>query len=136
MYKLCVFAGTSEGRELVSWLSSQENVRVTACAATEYGGELLEEIPGVRVSARRLDEGQMVELFQKEGFSYVVDATHPYAPIVTENIRAACREAGVPYLRLLREGGLPENCVLVTSTQEAVRWLSQRSGNIFLTVGS
>ena len=96
MYKLCVFAGTSEGRELVGWLSCQKNVSVTACAATEYGGELLEEIPGVRVSARRLDEGQMVELFQKEGFSYVVDATHPYAPIVTENIRAACREAGVP----------------------------------------
>ena len=136
MYKLCVFAGTSEGRELVGWLSCQKNVSVTACAATEYGGELLEEIPGVRVSARRLDEDQMRELFRKEGFSYVVDATHPYAPIVTENIRAACRETGVPYLRLLRDGGLPENCVFVSSTQEAVRWLSAAEGNIFLTVGS
>ena len=29
MYKLCVFAGTSEGRELVGWLSCQKNVSVT-----------------------------------------------------------------------------------------------------------
>ena len=53
MYKLCVFAGTSEGRQLVKWLASFEGLSVTACAATEYGGELLEEIPGVRVSAKR-----------------------------------------------------------------------------------
>lgn len=136
MYKLCVFAGTSEGRELVSWLSQQEQVQVTACAATEYGGELLEEIPGVTVSARRLDEEQMEALFRSEGFSYVVDATHPYAPIVTDNIRAACQKTATPYLRLLRDGGLPENCVFVASTQEAVQWLSRTEGNVFLTVGS
>lgn len=136
MYKLCVFAGTSEGRELVSWLSQQEQVQVTACAATEYGGELLEEIPGITVSARRLDEEQMEALFRSEGFSYVVDATHPYAPIVTDNIRAACQKTATPYLRLLRDGGLPENCVFVASTQEAVQWLSRTEGNVFLTVGS
>ena len=62
MYKLCVFAGTSEGRQLVKWLASFEGLSVTACAATEYGGELLEEIPGVIVSAKRLDEGQMEAL--------------------------------------------------------------------------
>ena len=136
MYRLCVFAGTSEGRKLVEWLAGQAEVQVTACAATEYGGELLEEIPGVTVSARRLDAAQMEALFRKEDFSYVVDATHPYAPIVTENIRSACEKAGVRYLRLLRDGGLPEDCVFVSSTAEAVEWLSRRPGNIFLTVGS
>ena len=39
MYKLCVFAGTSEGRQLVKWLASFEGLSVTACAATEYGNE-------------------------------------------------------------------------------------------------
>ena len=33
MYKLCVFAGTSEGRQLVKWLASFEGLSVTACAA-------------------------------------------------------------------------------------------------------
>ena len=136
MYKLCVFAGTSEGRQLVKWLASFEGLSVTACAATEYGGELLEEIPGVIVSAKRLDEGQMEAFFRKESFHWVIDATHPYAPIVTENIRAACTAAGTRYLRLLRDGGLPEDCVCVDSTAEAVRWLTNREERVLLTVGS
>ena len=136
MYKLCVFAGTSEGRGLVKWLSAFENLSVTACAATEYGGELLEEIPGVTVSTRRLDQAQMEAFFREEGFGYVVDATHPYAPIVTKNIRAACEATGTPYLRLLRDGGLPEDCVCVESTAEAVQWLQSREEPVLLTVGS
>lgn len=136
MYKLCVFAGTSEGRELVKWLSAFEGLSVTACAATEYGGELLEEIPGVSVSAKRLDQGQMEAFFREEGFDYVIDATHPYAPIVTKNIRAACEATSVRYLRLLREGGLPEDCVCVDSTAQAVQWLKSREEPVLLTVGS
>ena len=34
MYKLCVFGGTTEGRELVEFLNTQP-CRVTACVATE-----------------------------------------------------------------------------------------------------
>lgn len=136
MYKLCVFAGTSEGRGLVKWLSTFEGLQLTACAATEYGGELLEEIPGVTVSAQRLDEGQMEAFFREGRFDYVVDATHPYAPIVTENIRTACRATATRYLRLLRDGGLPEDCVCVDSTLDAVEWLKNSQGNVLLTIGS
>ena len=41
MYKFCVFAGTTEGRELVEFLAGQEDVSVTACVATDYGEALL-----------------------------------------------------------------------------------------------
>ena len=75
MYKLCVFAGTADGRQLVERLAGQ--AEILACAATEYGGELLEEIPGVEVSAQRLDENQMEELFRQRQFDCVIDATHP-----------------------------------------------------------
>lgn len=137
MYNICVFAGTTEGRELVSWLSGQQNVRVYACAATEYGGELLETGGNVTVSAQRLTEADMDELFTRESFACVVDATHPYAPVVTENIRAACGRAGIPYLRLLRDsGGLPSGSVCVADTAEAVCWLAHTEGNILLTTGS
>ena len=40
MYNICVFAGTTEGRELVEFLTGQP-VQVTACVATEYGETLL-----------------------------------------------------------------------------------------------
>ena len=36
MYKICVFAGTTEGREVVEFLASQP-VAVTACVAQQLG---------------------------------------------------------------------------------------------------
>ena len=134
MYKLCVFAGTADGRQLVQRLAGQ--AEILACAATEYGGELLEEIPGVEVSAQRLDENQMEALFRQRQFDCVIDATHPYAPIVTENIRSACEKTDTFYLRLLRDGGLPEGCLFADSTAQAVEMLKSLPGNILLTTGS
>ena len=136
MYKLCVFAGTTEGRELVRFLCAQ-GVRVTACVATEYGETLLEEGENLTVSAKRLERGEMAELFRREGFPLVVDATHPYASVVTENIAAACREAGAEYLRLLRpESGTAEGAVYVPDVPAAAQYLAGTQGNILLTTGS
>ena len=36
MCNICVFAGTTEGRELVEFLAGQP-VQATVCVATEYG---------------------------------------------------------------------------------------------------
>ena len=108
MYRLCVFAGTTEGRALVELLEGQP-AEVTACVATEYGETLLTPRPGLTVSPGRLTGEEMEALFRRGGFDLVVDATHPYAAQVTENIAGACERAGVGYLRLLRAaGGAPE----------------------------
>lgn len=40
MYKLLLFAGTTEGRELAEYFSTC-NVQVTVCVATEYGQTLI-----------------------------------------------------------------------------------------------
>ena len=40
MYKLLLFAGTTEGRELAEYLAGCK-VQVTACVATEYGETLI-----------------------------------------------------------------------------------------------
>ena len=120
MYKLCVFAGTTEGRELVEFLSGQP-VSVTACVATEYGETLLPSAENLTVSARRLTEEEMESLFALERFDLVVDATHPYASAVTENIAAACAATGTEYLRLLRSGCfIPEDAVFAADISEAV----------------
>lgn len=138
MYKrrLCVFAGTSEGRRLVEFLVGQA-VQVTACVATGYGESLIGEADGLTVSAGRLDQEEMERLFTAQRFDCVVDATHPYADAVTENIAAACRNTGTEYLRLLREsGGVPEDAVFVNDAGAAVEYLNTTQGNILLTTGS
>ena len=136
MYKLCVFAGTTEGREIIQFLTEQP-VTVHACVATDYGETLLPRGDALTVSARRLTEEEMEELFRNEAFDLVIDATHPYAPVVTENISAACRKTGTEYLRLLREENeLPEGAVFASDAEEAAAYLDGTEGNVLLTTGS
>ena len=136
MYKAIVFAGTTEGYALCEFLS-ENRVSVYACAATEYGGSLLEENDFLHVSAGRLKTEDMEELFRKETPEIVLDATHPYAAEVTKNIRTACENAAVRYQRVLRpEGGKSGQAVYVDSPEAAAEFLSGTEGNIFLTTGS
>lgn len=136
MYKAIVFAGTTEGYALCEFLA-ENRVSVYACAATEYGGSLLQENEFLHVSAGRLKTEDMEELFRKEKPEIVLDATHPYAAEVTKNIRTACESAGVLYQRILRpEGEKNSEAIYVESTEEAAAFLSGTEGNIFLTTGS
>ena len=136
MFKICVFAGTTEGRELVEFLSSQP-IRVTACVATEYGETLLSPAVNLTISAKRLTAEEMEALFAAEQFDLVIDATHPYASVVTENICSACTATGTEYLRLLRSGAaVTEDTVFVSDIAGAVEYLNSVDGNILLTTGS
>ena len=136
MYNICVFAGTTEGRQLVEFLSGQP-IRVTACVATEYGESLLEPAENVTVSARRLPLGEIETMLRSSRFDLVVDATHPYAANVTESIVQACRETETDYLRLLRDGGGDaDHAVYVDDVDGAVDYLNTVEGNILLTTGS
>lgn len=136
MYKAIVFAGTTEGYALCEFLA-ENRVSVYACAATEYGGSLLQENEFLHISAGRLKTEDMEELFRKENPEIVLDATHPYAAEVTKNIRTACESAGVLYQRILRpEGEKNSEAIYVESTEEAAAFLSGTEGNIFLTTGS
>lgn len=136
MSDVIVFAGTTEGCEVSSFLAAHK-VPVLACVATEYGSKSLEESTYLKIHTGRMDREQMEELLEKEKPVLVLDATHPYAAEVTENIREACQYTGLPYERVLREKGAYQNeAVYVADTEEAVSYLSGTKGNILLTTGS
>ncbi len=137
MSKLCVFAGTTEGRKLVEFLKQQQNVHVTACVATEYGESLLKEANNLTISTKRMTQEEMEQLFESEKYDCVIDATHPYASIVTENVVNACMSTGIEYLRLLRDNSdVPEDAVFADDVDAAVEYLNMTQGNILLTTGS
>ena len=85
--KICIFAGTSEGRALAEGLNGAYSL--TVCVATDYGKSLLEGIDGIDVVAGRMGRAEMESFIRENGFSRVIDATHPYAAEASENIRAA-----------------------------------------------
>ncbi|MGI6028125.1 MAG: precorrin-6A reductase [Candidatus Heteroscillospira sp.] len=130
--RVLLFGGTSEGRVLASRLRD-EGIDHLVCVATEYGAELLPE--GVKSHTGRLDAEAMKALM-RGGFDCVVDATHPYAAEVTKNIRAAAGEAGLNYLRLLRESDAEDGCIKAQNMAEAAQLLRNMPGNVLLTTGS
>ena len=58
-YKVILFGGTSEGRELSEYLSAL-GIPSLICVATSYGEELIREVPGMLdVRTGRLDMEEM-----------------------------------------------------------------------------
>lgn len=136
MEKVIVFAGTTEGYELCRFLSEHQ-ISVYACAATEYGGKALTETPYLHIHTGRLSIEEMEAFFLKEEPNFVLDATHPYAAEVTDNIKSACEKTGFFYQRVLREQGRQaEKAVYVESTEAAAEFLNTTEGNVLLTTGS
>lgn len=136
MYKICVFAGTTEGRELVEFLSSQP-VAVTACVATEYGETLLPPADNLTVLAKRLSTAAITRMFSDTAFDLVIDATHPYATSITESISRACEATETEYLRLLRKASaIASDAVYFSDIEAAIDFLDGTEGNILLTIGS
>lgn len=137
MNNVLIFAGTTEGRELAEFLERQ-GVSCDVCVATEYGELLLDEnTSGHRIHRGRMTEEAMAELMRNRQITLTVDCTHPYAAVVSENIRNACQKAQSRYLRLLRESEEgDEACVFVSSVAEAVDYLKTKEGRILAATGS
>lgn len=131
--KIVVFGGTTEGRRL-SKLLAEAGASVTVCVATEYGGEEQGTIHGVATLIGPLAAEEKQRLLCDAALC--VDATHPYASHVTESVKAACEEAGVEYIRLLRPACDMEDAIVFDSTCEVAEWLKDREGRVLLTTGT
>ncbi len=136
MTEVILFAGTTEGRHLAEYLD-RCGKKTFVCVATEYGEALLQQSENIVISKNRLDQSQMEELFSEQKPKLVIDATHPYAVEVTENIKAACMAKELHYLRILRESEeIGSDAVYVDSVREAVNYLKQTTGTVLVTTGS
>ena len=128
--RFVIFSGTTEGRKL-SALLAEAGADVTVCVASDYGSEEQGVIPGVKVRTGPLSAEEKQKLLR--GCALCVDATHPYATHVTASVREACRETGVPYVRLLRPASETGDARCFESAEDAAGWLSGQKGNILLT---
>lgn len=131
--RLLIFGGTTEGRVLAEQANAL-GAEVAVSVATPLGAEELAGLPGVRVLTGRLDQPAMEALL--EDFDACVDATHPYAKIVTAVVRAACERTGTPLRRLLRPASDAEDAVRTASCAEAAAYLAGQEGRVLLTTGS
>lgn len=154
---ILIVAGTTEGRNLAEYISESlteslkdGNWNCYVSAATEYGKQILEEenLEGIRLISGRMDEEQLEEFIIEHCVNYVIDATHPFARVVTENLKKVCQGQKITYIRCLREqteheitdsgkkAMTAEKIVVTESVEDAAEFLKQTEGKILLTTGS
>jgi cobalt-factor III methyltransferase len=142
-----VFSGTSDGNALVRALAdTQEPIVVST--ASEYGGEIArEDCPGVTVWAGRQGVETRRRALVGSRARAIVDATHPFAQQMSEQLIGLSRELGIPYLRYERPSALdpgtldrstldPSTTLLCDSVAEAAERAIAKGQRIFLTTGS
>lgn len=134
--RIWIIGGTSEGRGLVKELA-QLDIEIYVSVATTYGAGLIEQHGNVKVLPERMDLPAMQKFISEHQPDCVIDATHPYATVVTQTVKKACEVSGTEYLRLVRpaEAGYG-NAIVVHGFDEAAEVLSHTEGKIFLTTGS
>lgn len=139
MSKILIFSGTTEGRKLSEHLC-EKRIEHTVCVATEYGEIVLQENPYATVHMGRMDREEMSRFFAEQKCEIVVDATHPYAAVVTENIKHAVESVNhIKYLRLKRDTDISadyDNIQYFLNNEMCAEALKNTDGNILLTTGS
>lgn len=132
---LWIIGGTTEGRELAAYAGSR-GIPTYVTVATAYGASLIPSWPSLTVWTGRLTEEDMERFLLEHAISHVVDASHPYAAVVTGNCRTACMRRRVSYIRVTRPAFPHGDAVSVYSMEEAADFLSDTEGAVFLTTGS
>ncbi len=137
MFKLLIFGGTSEGRRLAEYCASK-GIYAQVSTATDYGASLLPDSPFIKKSVGRLDSEQIEDLILSGGYAMIIDATHPYAQEVSENIKAACGRLGNSslLLRLARDVSTDICGKAFESVSGAVKYINTVDGNILSVLGS
>ena len=139
MSDVIIFGGTTEGRRLAEFCG-EHKIQTVVCVVSEYGEMLVPESTSVRVIRRALEKDEMEALFVAEKPSLVLDATHPYARVVTENVTQVCQKMGIVWYRVLRKSELEtknaDSIVTVDSVDQAVEWVKSHEGPVLVTTGS
>lgn len=132
--RLLIFAGTKNGRELISRLS-KDNV-IVASSMSEYGRSLLPDRDNIINVIGKKGVDDIVGIILKESIDLIIDSTHPYAKEISQNIIEASKKTGVKSIRYERVSTIPKDRGIHFDTMEEIcNYLRLKNGNILFTTG-
>lgn len=135
MTRVLLLGGTSEASALARALAE-----AGVDAVFSYAGRTASPVPQPllqRLGGFGGAEG-MADYLRTEGFSHVVDATHPFATMISRNAVAACRSARLPLIALERAPWTPgpgDHWLRVPDVETAVSALPPAPARVFLAIG-
>jgi precorrin-6A/cobalt-precorrin-6A reductase len=134
--RILILGGTTEARRLGERLATRADLAVTLSLAGRTAAPAAQPVP-VRVGGFGGAEG-LANYLAGEKIEALIDATHPYAAIISVNAADAARRAGIPLLALRWPGWAPvagDRWIEVSDMADAVRTLGTASRRVFLALG-
>ena len=127
-----IIAGTSEAREIIERIMDLDNFIVTIAT---HGGK--EFINTEKLIVGRMTYEEMINFSKEHNITMIVDLTHPYAKIVSQNAKRLSDELEIKYIRYTRDKvNTLSNAICLESYEEAYKYISNIRGTVFFTTGS
>jgi precorrin-6A/cobalt-precorrin-6A reductase len=136
MRRILILGGTTEARRLAERLGERADMAVTVSLAGRTTAPAAQGAP-VRIGGFGGAEG-LAQYLTTERVDALIDATHPYAAIISANAAAAAAVTRVPLLALRRPPWAPlpgDSWIEVADTAAAVEALGEAPRRVFLTLG-
>ena len=136
MAKILILGGTTEARHLAEALARRAGLDVTLSLAGRTASPVPHPVP-VRIGGFGGAHG-LVDHLAAERIDVLIDATHPYATVISENAAAAARAAKVPFIALRRppwSAVAGDRWTEVNDAPAAATAIGPESRNVFVALG-
>ena len=132
-----ILSGTSDGPVIANRLL-ELNYSVFASVLTYRAGQAYIENPKLHIITGKLNnKDQIINFINKNKITCVVDATHPFAVIISKNLNNACKEINTPVLLFERKSLINNtNNFFYIDDLKDINNVDIENKNILLAIGS
>jgi precorrin-6A/cobalt-precorrin-6A reductase len=134
--RILILGGTAEARRLAERLAGRIDLAVTLSLAGRTAAPAVPPVP-VRIGGFGGADG-LARYLSAEGIDALIDATHPYAAVISANAARAAQSVGVRLLALRRPPWRPvagDRWIEVADVPAAVAALGAEPRRVFLALG-
>jgi precorrin-6A/cobalt-precorrin-6A reductase len=136
MTRILILGGTAEARQLAGRLAGRTGLEITLSLAGRTATPAAQPVP-IRVGGFGGADG-LAKYLAAERIDALIDATHPYANVISANAVAAVRRNGVPFIALRRPPWVAvagDRWIAASDVREAVRAIGQTPRRVFVALG-
>ncbi|MDO5707238.1 MAG: precorrin-6A reductase [Andreesenia angusta] len=130
-----IIGGTSETKELVRKLKEKNYRDFLITVVSEEGVNQIREYKE-NILIKSMDYQEMKEFIIEKSIEKIIDISHPFADIVSENAKRAAKDLNIEYIRYLRDEIDIEKYKSFDNIEELKRYINILKGNVFFTTGS
>ena len=134
--RILILGGTTEARALGERLAKRGGLDVTLSLAGRTASPVPHAVP-IRVGGFGGAAG-LADYLVAERVDALIDATHPYANIISENAAAAARQTGVHFMTLRRPPWIAvtgDRWTEVNDARAAVSAIGEKTRSVFVALG-